>query len=152
MVARVWEWDSVPNNTLCFSSAHRWTSAFLLDVHRLCGAIEGRLSHFLQHWLRMGWQSVISQKKIPWNTLPWLGTEPGEEGLTISTDRRMRRNKAKQIVDLFILMLGTRKMGESYLKNLSAELESFQWYYSGTGVPSLALSSWYFFSSRALRL
>jgi len=27
-------------------SVHGWTSAFLLDVHRLRGAIEGRLSHF----------------------------------------------------------------------------------------------------------
>ena len=27
------------------ASVHGWTSAFLLDVHRLCGAIEGKLSH-----------------------------------------------------------------------------------------------------------
>ena len=42
-----------------------WTSAFLLAVHGLCGVIEGRLSHFLPRWLRTGWQSVISQGKIP---------------------------------------------------------------------------------------
>ena len=30
--------------------------------HRLCGAIEGRLSHFLPHWLRMGWQNVIDSR------------------------------------------------------------------------------------------
>ena len=41
-----------------------WTSAFLLAVHRLCGVIEGRLSHFLPRWLRTGWQSAISQGKI----------------------------------------------------------------------------------------
>jgi len=46
-------------------SIYSWTSAFLLDVHRLCGTIEGRLSHFLPRWLRTGWQSVISQGKIP---------------------------------------------------------------------------------------
>jgi len=56
---------------LCFAgvpqplSAHGWTSAFHPNVHRLCGAIEGRLSHFLPLWLRKGWRSVISQGKIP---------------------------------------------------------------------------------------
>jgi len=54
-----------------------WTSTFLLTVHRLCGVIEGRLSYLLPHWLRTGWQSVISQGKIPWNTPVWLGIEPG---------------------------------------------------------------------------
>ena len=48
-------------------------SAFLLAVHRLCGFVEGRLSHFLPHWLKTGWQNVISQGKTPWNTPPWLG-------------------------------------------------------------------------------
>ena len=48
-----------------------------LNVHRLCGAIEGRLSHFLPSWFRMGWQSAISQGKIPENTPPWLEIEPG---------------------------------------------------------------------------
>jgi len=62
------------------SSTHDWTLAFLLAVHRLCGVIEGRLSHFLQRWLRKGWQSVISQGKIPWNTPPWLRIEPGPQG------------------------------------------------------------------------
>jgi len=33
--------------------------------------------HFLPRWLRTGWQSVIRQGKIPWNTPPRLGTEPG---------------------------------------------------------------------------
>jgi len=47
-------------------SVRGWTSAFLLDFHRLCNAIEGRLSHFLQCWLKTGWQNVISQVKIPW--------------------------------------------------------------------------------------
>jgi len=45
-------------------SVHGWTSAFVLDVHRLCSAIEARLSHFQPRWLRAGWQSVISQGKI----------------------------------------------------------------------------------------
>jgi len=62
------------------SSVHGWTLAFLLAVHRWCGVVEGRLSHFLPHWLRMGWQSAISQGKIPWNTPPWLGIEPGPRG------------------------------------------------------------------------
>ena len=57
-------------------SVHDWTSACLLNVHRLCGAIEARLSHFLSRWLRTDWQRVISQGKIPWNTPPWLGIEP----------------------------------------------------------------------------
>jgi len=35
------------------------TSAFLLDVNRLCGALEERLS--AQYWIRTGWQDVISQ-------------------------------------------------------------------------------------------
>ena len=61
-------------------SVRGWTSAFLLDFHRLCGAIEGRLSHFLPHWLRTGWQSMTSQGIIPWNTPPWLGIEPGPRG------------------------------------------------------------------------
>jgi len=45
------------------SSVRGWTSAFILALHRLCGVIEGRLSHFLSRWLKTGWQSVISQKK-----------------------------------------------------------------------------------------
>jgi len=44
----------------CFHFLRGWTSAFLLDVHRLRGSI-GRLSHFLPRWLRMGWLSAISQ-------------------------------------------------------------------------------------------
>ena len=45
----------------CFvqpSSIYGWILAFLLDVHRLCGVIGGRLSHFLLCWLRTrtGWQ------------------------------------------------------------------------------------------------
>ena len=44
-------------------SARGWTSAFLLAVHRMCGVIEGRLSHFLPRWLRTGWRSAISQGK-----------------------------------------------------------------------------------------
>ena len=57
------------------SSVRGWTSAFLLAVHRL-----GRLGHFLPRWLRTSWQSAISQGKIPWNTPPWLGIEPGPWG------------------------------------------------------------------------
>jgi len=53
------------------------SSAFLLDVQRVCDAIEGRLSHFQPRWLRRGWHSVISQGTIPWNTPPRLGIEPG---------------------------------------------------------------------------
>jgi len=67
------------------SSIHGWTSAFLLAVHRLSGVLEQRLSHFLSRWLRTGWQSVISQRKIPWNTPPWLEIEPGpQRGQTVS--------------------------------------------------------------------
>ena len=66
------------------SSVRGWTSAFLLAVHRLCGIFEGRLSHFLPRWLRTGWKSAISQGKIPWNTAPWLGIEPGPWGKTDS--------------------------------------------------------------------
>jgi len=62
------------------SSVRGWTSAFLLAGHRLCGANERRLSHFLPRWLRTGWQSVISQGKISWNTPPWLGIKPGSQG------------------------------------------------------------------------
>jgi len=29
---------------------------------------------------RVGRESVISQRKIPWNTPPWLGIEPGPRG------------------------------------------------------------------------
>jgi len=46
------------------SSARGWSSASLLSVHRLCGVIVERLSHFLPRWLSTGWQSVISQGKI----------------------------------------------------------------------------------------
>jgi len=63
-----------------WSSIHGWTLAFLLTVHRLCGVIGGRLSHFLPRWLRTGWQSVICQGNIPWNTPPWLGIESGPQG------------------------------------------------------------------------
>jgi len=63
-------------------SVRGWTSAFLLAVHGLCGVI---LSHFLPRWLRTGWQSVISQGKIPWDTPPWPGVEPGpRRGQTVS--------------------------------------------------------------------
>ena len=59
------------------SSIHGWTSAFLLTVRRLCGVVQGRLSLFLPPWFTTGWQSVIRQGEIPWNTPPWLGIEPG---------------------------------------------------------------------------
>ena len=59
------------------SSVSGCTSAFLLAVHRLCDVIEGRLCFFLPHWLRTGWQSAISQGKIPWNTYLWPRIEPG---------------------------------------------------------------------------
>ena len=62
------------------SSVRGWISAFLLAVHRLCGVIERRLSYFLPCWLRTGWQSIVSQGKFPWNTLPWLGIELGPRG------------------------------------------------------------------------
>jgi len=47
-----------------FSKMTRWYSV-----------IEGRLDRFLPHWLRAGWQSVVSQGEIPWNTPPWPGIE-----------------------------------------------------------------------------
>ena len=53
---------------------------FGLPLHRLCGVIERRLSRFLPRWLRTGWQSAISQGKIPWNTSGWLGIESGPRG------------------------------------------------------------------------
>jgi len=40
-----------------------WTSAFLLDVHRLSDAIEGRLRHFLPRWFRTGWQVWSAREK-----------------------------------------------------------------------------------------
>jgi len=43
--------------------------------HRLC-----EIEPFLPRWLRTGWQSLISQGKIPWNAPPWLGIEPGPQG------------------------------------------------------------------------
>jgi len=46
-------------------------------VCRLCGAIEGRLSHFLPCGLRMGWHSVISQGKIALNTPHGRELNPG---------------------------------------------------------------------------
>ena len=45
------------------SSVRGWTWAFLLDVHRLWGASEGRLSHRLPRWFRKGWQRVTSWQK-----------------------------------------------------------------------------------------
>jgi len=67
-------WQSVTGWFLLFNfvisamSVHSWSSAFLLNVHMLCGDIEGRLSHFLPRWLRTGWQNVMSQGEIPWYT------------------------------------------------------------------------------------
>ena len=67
-----------PSYHFVFYSAIVCSWAFLLDVHRFYGANEGRLSHFLPQWLRMGWkESVISQGKIPRNTMPWVGIELG---------------------------------------------------------------------------
>jgi len=56
----------IDNFTLFYQplAVRGWTTAFLLDVRRLCGVIEGRLSHFLPRWLRTGQQSAISQGKI----------------------------------------------------------------------------------------
>jgi len=42
-----------------------WTLAFLPDFGRLCGAIEGKMSHFRPRWLRTDWQNVISQGRVP---------------------------------------------------------------------------------------
>jgi len=80
---------------ICFQllSVRGWTSALFCDFHRLCGVIEGRLSHFLprglrtgwqrvisQGWHRTGWQRVISWGKIPWNTPPQSEIKPGPPG------------------------------------------------------------------------
>ena len=46
-------------------SVHGWTSAFLLDAQFVWRYWGGGLSPFLPRWLRTGWQSVISQEKIP---------------------------------------------------------------------------------------
>jgi len=60
-------------------SVHGWTSASLLDVHRLCDVIERMFSHSLPEGLA-GWQSVISQGNIPQNTLSCPGIDPGPQG------------------------------------------------------------------------
>jgi len=57
----------------------RATKTFLLDGHRLCSAIDRRLRHFLPRWLGAVCQNVISQRKVPWNILPWAGIEPQRE-------------------------------------------------------------------------
>ena len=44
----------------CFQSCSGWMYALLLDARGLCGAILGRLSHFLPPRLRTGCQSVIA--------------------------------------------------------------------------------------------
>jgi len=60
------------SNQVFISSIIRLWMDFSLPPRcpRPCGANEGRLSHFL--WLRpkTGWQSMISQEKIPRNTPP----------------------------------------------------------------------------------
>jgi len=38
------------------------------------------LSLLLPRWLRTGWQSVISQGKIPLNIPPWLKIKPRPRG------------------------------------------------------------------------
>jgi len=63
-------------------SVHGWTSVFLLDYCRLCGAIERGLRHFLLCWLTLDFQSVISHRRIPWNTPLQLGIEPGSHDMT----------------------------------------------------------------------
>jgi len=80
MIWRLFARTRILHLSISHRFVHGWTSAFLLAVHRLCGVFEGRLSHFLPHWLRTGWQSAISQEQIPWNTPPWLGNEPGPRG------------------------------------------------------------------------
>jgi len=100
-VFRFWSlpWTNEPNTRLkwklkyspipCAHLDPSATSSFFFAVHRLCGVIEGRLSHFLPRWLRTAWQSVISQGKIPWNTPSWLGIKPGPRGgqkLSYSTE------------------------------------------------------------------
>jgi len=50
------------------------------DLPPLWGAIEGRSSNFLPHWLKTCCQqSAISQRKILWNTPPQLRIEPGPQ-------------------------------------------------------------------------
>jgi len=48
-------------------SVHGCTRAVLLDFHRLCSVIEGEIEPISATLARdgMGWQSVISQGKIP---------------------------------------------------------------------------------------
>ena len=63
----------------CVASSPFWLSCRGIFSAIVCrrSAIEGRSSYFLPRWLRTGWQSVINQGKLPWNTLPWPGIEPG---------------------------------------------------------------------------
>ena len=63
-------------------SIRDWTSAFLLNIHRLCSAIEGLLSYLLPRWLRTGWQSVTSQGKILRHVHPGIELRP-QRGQTV---------------------------------------------------------------------
>jgi len=77
----------------------------------VCGTIDERLSH----WVRTGWQSVISQRKIPCNTPPRPGIEPGPDSdiysfshwaiMTRTTERTARQ------WDTFILLLSHHDPG-----------------------------------------
>jgi len=114
------------------SSVRGWTSAFLLTAHRLCAVIEGRLSHFLPRWLRTGWQSVISQGKIPWNTPLWLGSEPGPRGgqtVSYSTERscltcQVKRIIMQKLVDrVFLLSVSQDASLEDFLLGLAYPID-----------------------------
>ena len=77
-----------------------------------------RLSYFLPHWLRMSWQNVISQEKIPWNTLSWPRIEPGpRRGQTgryihsLPLSYRDPGNVENRQWDIFILLLSYHDPG-----------------------------------------
>jgi len=46
------------------SSVDGWFGVYSSVPNSLCGPIEERLNHFLSHWLRVGWRSVINQRSL----------------------------------------------------------------------------------------
>jgi len=65
-------------------SVRGWTLVFLFNFYRLCGTIKGRFRQSLSCWLRTGWQSMITQEKIPRNTPPWPGIGHGRTDSELS--------------------------------------------------------------------
>jgi len=68
------------------SSVHGWISAFLLNIHRLCGAIEGRLSHFSATLAQDGLAECDQPGKIPlkYSATAWNRTRMSGRTIVIS--------------------------------------------------------------------